>query len=74
MHERQKGEADWPRMMFYCKLRTKGWWVQPMWLEGGKIKLDPEQNQNQSLGFIGDASRVLERNKILQMHSLPAGK
>lgn len=74
MHERQKGEADWRRMMFYCKPLTKGLWVQPMWLEAGKIKLDPEQNQNHSLGFIGDASRVLERNKILKMHSLPAGK
>lgn len=40
----------------------------------GKIKLDPGQNQNHNLKFTADARGVLERNKILQIHSLLAGK
>lgn len=40
----------------------------------GKIKLDPEKNQNHSLKFIGGGSKDLERKKILQIDLLSVGK
>lgn len=74
MHERQKGQADWPRGFFYCKPRTKGLCVQPMWLEVGQNQTGSKAKSETRFRVYRDASRVLERNKILQIHSLPAGK
>lgn len=74
MHERQRGQTAGPGGSSTANPGPRGCACSPCGWRLGKIKLDPGRNQNHGLEFTADARRVFKRNRILQVHSLPAGK